>query len=120
MNDAMICKCCGGKISAHNMRCEYCGTSYSRDIPTYKIETYQAPVDHYSACFALDMDAVMLFGAEKASKICLERLTNELSKAIVNDIKITSTYRPETDQRIVRGDIKLIRPIETGRGDLFV
>ena len=120
MNDAMICKCCGGKINTYNMRCEYCGTSYDHNVPTYRIETYQAPVDHFSACFAMDMDTIMKLGAERASKICLEHLANELSKAIMNDIKMTSEYRPVTDQRIVRGDIKLIRPIDTGRSDLFV
>ena len=120
MNDAMICKCCGGKISPYNMRCEYCGTSYNRDISTYKIESYQAPVDHYSACFAMDMDAIMMFGAENAAKVCLEHLTHELSKSIMNDIKLSTHYNPVTDQKIIRGDIKLIRPVDAGRSDLFV
>ena len=120
MNDAMICKCCGGKINPYNMKCEYCGTSYNRDIPTYKIETYQAPVDHYSACFAMDMDAVMKVGAENAAKICLEHLTHELSKSIMNDIKLSTRYSPFTGQKIIRGDIKLIRPVDLGRSDLFV
>lgn len=120
MNDAMICKCCGGKISPYNMRCEYCGTSYVHNLQTYKIETYQAPVDHFTACVAMDMDAVRQFGAEKASEICFKELTRKLSEALANDIKITSEYRPVTDQRIVRGDIKLIRPVDAGRSDLFV
>lgn len=108
------CECCGGDINRATMRCEYCGTQYKEDYndSIIRVETYHNPVDHYTAMIKFDSDQVDCLGAERVSEIAMHELTHKLADCIAQNMVMTHRYEPSSQLHYIRGDIKVIRPIE--------
>ena len=111
---AYKCECCGGEINRATMRCEYCGTQYKEDYDNgvIRIETFRNPVDHYTAMIKFDNDQINCLGPERVSEIAVRELTHKLSDCIAQNMVITHRYDPSTNINYIRGDIKVIRPVE--------
>ena len=107
-----LCECCGGHINEKTMTCEFCGTKYKRDDDVIRIETFRNPVRTFTACAEMDDDIIDYMGAETASKIIVNKLTAELSKAIWSNMVVESEHDIHNMRHRIRGTIKMVEPKE--------
>lgn len=107
-----LCECCGGHINEKTMTCEFCGTKYKLDDEVIRIETFRNPVRTFTACVEMDDDSLREVGAETASKIIVNKLTAELSKAISRNMVVESEHDIHYMRHRIRGTIKMVEPIE--------
>lgn len=105
-----VCECCGGNISLHSLRCEYCGTQYKDE--TYdlvRIQYSQEPIDTCGAIVTVsDLDLECM--GEKAGEIIADILANRLTDVIKRNISINVKNKPQEHCQQFIGRIKTVRP----------
>ena len=108
------CECCGGNINRATLKCEYCGTQYKDDQndAIIRIETFRNPVDTYTAAVRFCDEDIHTIGPDKISEIAIKELTHKLSDCIAQNMVISHYYEPSSRSHSIRGDIKVIRPVE--------
>ena len=113
MKNDYICTHCGGHVSPHSMRCEYCGTQYkSRDDQIIRIETFHNPVETFTAAEEIPMEMINQLGAEKAGEIAIKQLSHKFAECIAPMMKIETEHNPYMYSQRVRATIKVIRPLQ--------
>lgn len=111
-----ICTHCGGHILPHSMKCEYCGTRYKvEEGEILRIETFQNPVETFTAVEAIPEEMLYTLGAEKAGEMALHHLSQKLAKCIVPMMQIETRRDYQHFLQEVRATIKIVRPEKRGK-----
>ena len=113
--DKYICDCCGGTVNPATMRCEYCGTYYKGAPDNYykpvRIETYQNPVNTYTARVDIDEFDIKRVGAENVSKIAIQQLASGLAKSLIPNMVVESVRDIQNFRYKVYGIVKIVKPV---------
>lgn len=111
-----ICSHCGGHVSPHNMRCEYCGTQYQfRDDQIIRIETFQNPVETFTCVEEMPMEMIHQLGAEKAGEMAIRHLSQKFAECIAPMMRIETEQNFQTCAQRIRATVKIIRPVQIDR-----
>ena len=111
-----ICTHCGGHVSPYSMRCEYCGTQYKiENDRIYTIETFQNPVETFTAEQVMPMEMIKAYGAEKVSEIALHNLTCKLAECIAPMMIVETEQDYQNYAQRVRATVKIVRPAKIER-----
>lgn len=113
----LVCKCCGASVDRITLICKFCGVEYELSPKPMKIEIFQNPVEHFSACFNISDEMLYKMSPTDVSKIAVDNLVRELSKSIPICMDITVDDDMHQFGRRYRGDIRMIRP--KNRGDVY-
>lgn len=111
MDNAMICKCCGGKVDRGSLRCNFCGVQYEITPSHQCIETFQVPVEHFSAKFDVSHEIFYKMEPEQVSEIAVHQLVKELSKSIPICMQVSKKENIRDYITEYRGDIRMVRPV---------
>lgn len=112
MDNAMICKCCGGTVDRGSLRCNFCGVQYEITPKPMRIETFQNPVEHFSASFVAAHEIFYKMEPEQISEIAVNQLVKELSKSIPICMQVSKKEHLKDYCTEYRGDIRMIRPVQ--------
>ena len=108
-----ICTHCGGHILPHNMKCEYCGTQYKfENDQIFRIETYQNPVETFTAAEVIPMEMMNVLGPEKAGEMAMRHLTNKLAQCIAPMMRVDTELDYKTCSQRIRATVKIVRPVK--------
>ena len=113
MDNAMICKCCGGKIDRGSLKCDFCGVEYEVTPKPLRIETFQNPVEHFQARFVAPGELFSRMEPEQLSEIAVRQLVKELSKSIPICMQVSKISNLRDYNTVYKGDIRMIRPVKT-------
>lgn len=112
--DKLQCTNCGGNINPSTYVCEYCGTKYmrpKRDLPTQPLIVIDRPGVHtLQAKIRLDHNMIRLIGKEDASRICMERLVNELANNIAPFMEVETDNDIERMEQVVSARLRVVEP----------
>lgn len=111
MDNAMICKCCGGTVDRGSLRCNFCGVQYEITPSPLRIETFQNPVEHFSAKFVAPGEIFYKMEPEQMSEIAVHQLVKQLSKSIPICMQVSKKENMRDYTTEYRGDIRMVRPI---------
>ena len=111
MDNAMICKCCGGTVDRASLRCNFCGVQYEITPSPLRIETFKNPVEHFSAKFVAPHEIFYKMEPEQISEIAINRLVKELSKSIPICMQVSKKDHLRDYCTEYRGDIRMVRPV---------
>lgn len=111
MDNAMICKCCGGTVDRGSLRCNFCGVQYEITPSPLRIETFQNPVEHFSAKFVAPGEMFYKMEPEQMSEIAVHQLVKQLSKSIPICMQVSKKENMRDYTIEYRGDIRMVRPI---------
>lgn len=115
--EPLICPQCGGRINEASMSCEYCGTRFKSKYDVIKVISERPGVHTLSCDVAIEKDAILLFGAEKASEIALKEIAGKMSKCIMPYISVQTSVADlwMEDMVRIRGRLRVIDPKEWTR-----
>lgn len=107
------CTHCGGHISPYNMRCEYCGAQYEfKNDQIFRIETYQNPVETFTAVEVIPLETMNALGAEKAGELAIRHLSDKLAQCIAPMMRIDTEHDYNYCSQRIRATVKIVRPIK--------
>ena len=111
MDNAMICKCCGGTVDRGSLKCNFCGVKYEITPKPLRVETFRNPVEHFQARFVVSHEFFCKMELEQVSEIAVKQLAKELSKSIPICMQVTKRDNLRDFCTEYKGDIRMVRPI---------
>ena len=111
--DKLQCTNCNAPIDPKTYICPYCGTKYMRpksEIQPMFIEVERSGVHALQSRIVLDRGMIDMIGKENASKICVEKLTNEIAKSLTPFMEVYTDYDPARMAVMMTGRIRVVEP----------
>lgn len=107
----LTCINCGGSINRATYICEYCGTAYEdrAGIP-YIIETQQKPCRVLRVKTEIPEEIMRSLARDSVIDITMNRIRDQLSKALEDYLKIEMTYEPRTMRHVITAQVRVIEP----------
>lgn len=107
----MQCENCGGHINKSTMRCEYCGTQYTKDEHenVVRIETFTNPIRVYKAQTAMHSDVVRS-NPKMASEYAVKELARNLADAIAENMEVETEYDPRLMMHRMTAKVRIVEP----------
>lgn len=110
------CECCGAPLrlsitNGEEWICEYCGTKYKQeheDLPPFRIETFQNPVQTLNFKSCIPDQLVKHMGYEEVLKNSTRKICHEIAENLMPFLRLETEYDPCTMSYIVTGRLRVV------------
>lgn len=115
--EPLVCPQCGGKINRITYICEYCGTQFKKDGPSWsnpvQFEVLRPGTHVFVSQMRIPEEMIYHMGAKEAGELALRRMAEEFAECLIPYMDI-ETCKDEQDflhlSTTMRARIRVVEP----------